>query len=63
MHLALQTIPGAIVSLSFGNKVVLYCIDGTDHGCSAAYIMMLYDWRECVMSVLSTTKTFLVQLY
>ena len=24
---------------------------------------MFYDWNECVMSVLGTTKTYLVQLY
>ena len=26
-------------------------------------IYMCYDWCECVMRVLGTTKTFLVQLY
>ena len=30
-------------------------------GCCCCNLMIFYDWRECVMNVLSTTK--LVQLY
>ena len=49
--------------MSVGFLMYLFVNDFTWMSVCCCNLMMFYDWCECVMSVLGTTKTFQMQLY